>query len=526
MRPAQVRGRDISCVEGKSTLLACETCKFLRNVVLYFLILSAGPAFAQRAGENAVAEAEDAFGTVIGDEEIGLYSSASARGFNPSQAGNLRINGLYFDQAAAPNVRIRRGSTIHVGISAQGYPLPAPTGVVDFNLRVPGDQFVSSIVATEGALFSYWRHNVEIDKQFPVIENVLSIGAGAGFTRNVSHQFAVGDRGYNGGLIANWRPSETVTIIPFLSGLQRGAVDGDRPQAFIGDNDVPVFRAEVLTSPDWLFFGFRHINYGVIGQAELNNDWTLEAGVFRSENNFYKETFKAFLLNTNEFGEGDYFIEQSPPRHTRSTSGEIKLSRTFVEDVRRHTLYMTVRARDRSTTFGGGDRRYFGRVTIGAFPDLPEPQFQTGDTTRTNTQQITGGIAYEGAWQNVGQVSLALQKSDYERTLTRPGVDPVEGKESPWLYNAAAAAYLSRELAVYASYSRGFEDLGTAPVNAVNRDEAVPAERTRQVDAGVRYQFGPDVQFVAGVFQIDKPYYALDPFSVFRRLGRNPPPRC
>ena len=504
---------------GNTALIVRKVCRCLQNAIVCIVMVSQAPALAQRAGENAVAEAEDAFGTVVGDEEIGLYSSSSARGFNPSQAGNLRINGLYFDQAAAPNVRVRRGSTIHVGISAQGYPLPAPTGVVDFNLRVPGDRMVTSVVATQGALFSYWRHNIEIDTQLPVVENVLSIGAGAGFTRNVSHQFAVGDRGYNGGLIANWRPSETATIIPFGSYSKTSAVDGDRPQAFIGNNAVPVYRPDDLTSPDWLFFGFRHINYGVIGEAELPGQWKLEAGLFRSENNFYKETFKAFLLNTNEFSEGDYFIEQSPPRFTRSTSGELKLSRTFVEDVRRHTLYMTVRARDRSATFGGGDRRNFGRVTIGAFPDLPEPQFKTGETTRTSTRQITGGLAYEGVWQNVGQLSLAVQKSDYERTLTRPGAVPIEGKESPWLYNAAAAAYLSDNLAVYASYSRGFEELGTAPVNAVNRDEAVPAERTRQVDAGLLYQVSADVQFVAGVFQINKPYYALDSVNVFRDLG-------
>ena len=30
---------------------------------------------------------------------------------------------------------------------------------------------------------------------------------------------------------------------------------------------------------------------------------------------------------------------------------------------------------------------------------------------------------------------------------------------------------------------------------------------------------GEDLQFVGGVFQIDKPYYALDPVNIFRRLG-------
>ena len=83
--------------------------------------------------------------------------------------------------------------------------------------------------------------------------------------------------------------------------------------------------------------------------------------------------------------------------------------------------------------FGGGDRRSLGTVTIGAFPDLAEPQFQTTTPTLTETSQITGGVAYEGVWQNVGQLSLALQKSAYERTLTRNAAAPVEGRTSPWM---------------------------------------------------------------------------------------------
>jgi iron complex outermembrane receptor protein len=53
---------------------------------------------AQRADENAIVAATDAFGTSVGLQTIGLYSPTNARGFNPTQAGNLRIEGLYFDQ--------------------------------------------------------------------------------------------------------------------------------------------------------------------------------------------------------------------------------------------------------------------------------------------------------------------------------------------------------------------------------------------------------------------------------------------
>ena len=38
---------------------------------------------------------------------------------------------VYIDQQATIGQRINRSSTMHVGISAQSYPLPAPTGISD-----------------------------------------------------------------------------------------------------------------------------------------------------------------------------------------------------------------------------------------------------------------------------------------------------------------------------------------------------------------------------------------------------------
>jgi iron complex outermembrane recepter protein len=480
----------------------------------------ATPAHAQRTGENAVAQAGDAFGSVVGNEVIGLYTSASARGFNPSQAGNLRINGLYFDQAAAPGNRLVRGSTVHVGISAQGYPFPAPTGVVDFDLRVPGQKAATSVVVAHNAVLSYSRPSIEIDTQAPVVKDVLSVGAGFSYGRNAARLVAVGDRNYAGNVTAHWTPSENFSLTPFWSGLDTAAIDGDRPRIFIGDNPAPRYRQDDLFAPEWLFFGFRLYNYGAISQWDLPDDWQLRGGLFRSET-ITAASFTGFVLNTNAQGVGNYAIERTPRRATKSTSGEMRLSKVFTEDVRRHTFYVTVRGRDRSTSSGGGDIRQFGPVLITGIPDRPEPIFNPGATNLSETKQLTGGIAYEGVWSKVGQLSVAVQKSDYERTLTRANAAPVSGTKSPLLYNAAAAAYVSSDIALFASYSRGLEELGTAPGNAINRDEAVPAELTKQIDAGVRYQIRPGLQLVADYFVIDKPYYGLDPVRLFRNLGTN-----
>lgn len=134
-----------------------------------------------RSAENAVRQAEDAFGVSIGRETIGIYNSGSVRGFSPTTAGNVRIEGLYFDQVWGLTSRLRRSTTIRVGLSAQGYPFPAPTGVVDYAFRAPGQKRVLSGVLSGD---TYENASLELDAELPLISGTLSLGAGLGLYHN------------------------------------------------------------------------------------------------------------------------------------------------------------------------------------------------------------------------------------------------------------------------------------------------------------------------------------------------------
>src|SRR5580693_10160258 len=124
-----------------------------RNLALVVLVGCGefSAAQAERADQNAVTAAEDAFGTSVGFQSVGLYSPTDARGFNPQQAGNLRIEGLYFDQETwVTSSCMVRETTMRVGIAAQSYSFPAPTGIADFTLRTPGDKTLFSAVLSRG----------------------------------------------------------------------------------------------------------------------------------------------------------------------------------------------------------------------------------------------------------------------------------------------------------------------------------------------------------------------------------------
>ena len=78
-------------------------------------VLAGGPAWAQRADDTAVKSAEDAFGTSIGTENIGLYRPVEVRGFSAIDAGNIRLDGLYFDRQTDLAPLIAPGQTMPVG---------------------------------------------------------------------------------------------------------------------------------------------------------------------------------------------------------------------------------------------------------------------------------------------------------------------------------------------------------------------------------------------------------------------------
>jgi iron complex outermembrane receptor protein len=92
--------------------------------------------------------------------------------------------------------------------------------------------------------------------------------------------------------------------------------------------------------------------------------------------------------------------------------------------------------------------------------------------------------------------------------------------DSPLLHNFTLALTPTDKLVFYGSYTRGLEDANNAPVGAANEGEAPPSIRTEQMDFGLRYKLTPRVNLVAGWFNIEKPYFAVDTgTNVYQEMG-------
>ena len=107
---------------------------------------------------------------------------------------------MYFDIQGGLGGRVIDGETIRVGPAVQGYAFPAPTGVVDLQLKKAGDKLS---VAPFASFDSFGARGLEVDAQVPLIGKTLSLAAGIGVYDNHDAR-GTGSVGYNVGIVPRW----------------------------------------------------------------------------------------------------------------------------------------------------------------------------------------------------------------------------------------------------------------------------------------------------------------------------------
>ena len=493
-------------------------CTLVARAGMIALALAAAPAAAQRASEDVVASAEDAFGTTIGHESIGLYTSTEARGFSPKDAGNFRLEGLYFDQVKhfGYTNQLVRSTNIRVGLTAQSYPFPAPTGIVDIRLRLPGNKILKSFNAEYG---SFDRVGGQVDFEMPrdgkrpgLFMSAAAANRALGFPKRINTVDASG--------LLHWKPNETLELIVFAQ--HTVSWDGENlPYIFTAGAYLPprITRKGFFGQSFTQGWGRTRENDGIIARGAVSDNWRLEAGVFRSGTSL-KNNFSFLYLDTQPNGIGNVSIRSQPTTHQSSYSGEIRVSRLFREGNRRHTVYFSAKGRAAQRTFGGDDTIELGPALIGDTVSIPKPTLNFGPLSEDTVRYGALAISYVGMWPGVGEVSAGLQKGFCRRTLDHPLRPNTTTRAHPWLYNGTLAVHASDNLTFYVGYTRGLEDSAIAPENATNPGEPVAATLTRQVDAGLRYRLSASMTLVAGVFEVEKPYFDRDGTGFFSQVGR------
>jgi iron complex outermembrane recepter protein len=478
--------------------------------------LAANPGRAERAGENAVTAATDAFGTVVGTQVIGLYSPTNARGFSPVQAENLRIEGFYFDQQSqSANPYLFSGSDMRVGIAAQSYAFPSPSGIADYRLRIPQNSAGASAVLIRGPLELL---SAELDTQYPLVPEAVSIGVNLGYAHDFDYTYALSSLRRAISLIARIEPRAGTEIIPFF-GYIYNTERRETPFVYANGTDpMPFFQSQDLPTQEWTTWGWNQITAGVIARSVLSGSWSVRAGIFRSVDE-HATNFNDLFLNLASDGTASHVLDVPPSQRAGSYSGDLRIVRASGEGPHRRELTFAFRARHVDREFGGDSITDLGTTSLHDFRVLPVPPLAFSAQSRDVVQQSGIGVNYSERWSGVGSLNIGLLRTDYSRVITSPGA-PTDAQHSTEMLPTVSLTFDATPIATfYGSYTRGLEDSLTAPASAANRGEPPPATPTWQADAGVRVSPGAKLKLLVGAFTIHKTYFGVDTANVYRSLG-------
>ena len=496
---------------------------------LAFAALAPPWAQAQRADENAVTAAEDAFGTTVGAQQIGLYDLEHVRGFSPRAAGNLRIEGLYFDmQTYVANRCLVVEQTVRVGLAAQFFDAPSPTGIANFTLHATGPTNGASIVLTRGP---FLLNSLDLDAQHSARNGGAGIGVCYHGQSNFDIELAGRSHVYDTGAVGRWQPTAQVEVIPFW-GKVHGREYDVLPTVYINGSDrPPEFDVPHLPTQRWAGWGWDETTAGVLVRSIGAGTWSWAGGIFLSDGE-YPVNYNDIYEDLDAHGTVRHSLDVTPPVQARSTSGEIRLLHRFETGRQLRMWSVALRGRSMSRVFGGdyfhdyspeyGDSN--GRVRIDDYRTIPQPVVTFTPSSKDRVNQLGLGVSFEQRWIGLGAVSLGLQKVDYRRSIVSPDAVTFERittreHSTPTLANLRLTLDARRSTVFYAGYVRGLEDSAPAPNNAANAFATAPATATWQVDGGVRVTPREGVQVVAGVFEIQKAYFNLDTHARYRQLG-------
>ncbi|MFC3711006.1 hypothetical protein ACFOMD_00395 [Sphingoaurantiacus capsulatus] len=447
---------------------------------------------------RAVEQANDAFGVRVGIETIGLYSEGQVRGMSLQDAGNYRFGGAYYVRAANLVDPVLAGVTIRVGFNALDFDFPAPTGVVEYRPRSPLDWQGSS---AELALREY---------NSPFVEGMTSIklGAQAGLLVGAQASFFNSSAGntndsYRFGTVGEWR-GERARLLAF-GALNVFDLDGTYGNSVSGDVLPGKQKQPNRYVPKWGDHDGTDLNAGLIGSYEASDDLMLRGSAVYSRLDLDKADFA--LLSMDATGRGSATITSNPARDADAIALSAGASWRHTPG---HRIFGEVRLRSSRNRFGQGVS-----VRVAEFdqdvglPDTLQPVVPDGPRTRDTAQQVTAGVGYEA---NFGDLRLkgGVQRAFYERDFQRPGTAATSTEEEPWLYDLSAVAAFADRWTGFASITRGLEDTGVAPANAVNRDEVLPAIVAEQREVGLRWRPTDAVTVITSAFSIEKPAAVFD----------------
>ena len=457
---------------------------------------------------------------------IGYYENFVVRGFSLNAASSYKINGRTI--TGEQNVALENKQRVELlkGLAGLQSGISEPSGVINYVTKRPED--VRSVtVSTDDRGSGYIATDVGgwfgSEQQFGLRANV----AHEDLNSYVEH--ANGQRDFVS-LAFDWNisPDAVLQLDAEYQDKQQRSVPGYQ---LLGGTEVPHD-----ASPKKLLghqsgskqVGIDSLNLNGKFEYRFSDQWKGSVSAARSKvviddySSFawgcYGSPSCAGVKVPNYFSpEGNYDIaDYRSPDDTRRND-EIQAAMTGLFDTAGigHELTFGTSAFRRVIDKRKSVNEYIGSGNIDQDPEtfLPTDKPLNDSHRRLDSRQyglfVTDRISFNEQWQTVlGGREVRLD----EKSFDQHGVQERHTQQYEFLPNAALIYKPMANLSLYTSYSKGLSLGGEAPWYASNDGEILAPTVSRQIEAGVKYDWRR-ISFAAAVFQTRQAYQYAKPDS-------------
>lgn len=456
----------------------------------------------------------------VGDSyaPIGYYENFVVRGFSLNAASSYKINGRTI--TGEQNVALENKQQVEVlkGLAGLQSGIAEPSGVINYVTKRPED--VRSVtVSTDDRGSGYVATDIGgwfgSEQQFGLRANV----AHEDLNSYVEH--ANGQRDFVS-LAFDWNisPDAVLRLDAEYQNKQQRSVPGYQ---LLGGTEVPHD-----ASPKKLLghqtgsrqVGIDSLNLNGTFEYRFSEQWKGSVSAARSK--VVIDDYSAFAWGGDTNGVGNYFTPEGDygiydyrsPDDTRRDD-EVQAAMTGVFDAAGldHELTVGTSAFRRVIDKRDSVNEYIGSGNI----HQDAPSFTPTDKPLNDSHRnldsrqygvfVTDRIRFNEQWQTlIGGREVRLDEKAYDKD----GTEARHTQRYVFLPQASLIYKPVDNVSLYTSYSKGLSLGGTAPWFASNSSETLAPTTSRQIEAGVKYDWRR-ISFAAAVFQTRQAYQYAKP---------------
>lgn len=451
-----------------------------------------------------------------------FFDRVRVRGF-PLGVDAVKRDGLSINDQGSIALDNKAAVEVSKGLSGMRYGATSPGGVVNYIVKRATETPISQLTlnanddggAGVGADLS---RRFGAQKQFGV-----RINTAAEKQRNHIDAFK-GDRKFFSTAV-DWQASERLLLELDVEHQRYNRSEPGTPTVrwwtslAAARAAFPGIDAHTFASQDWARVPNRQTYVAGRAHYQFNDAWKATVSTLRSTLTRDQASVTPSALQPN--GEHRTQLYFSPDQERANTSWQVVLEGNVRTGALSHELAMGFDSVRRDMLYGDGfqgdigagnlfNPRPIARPTPVVGPSYLANRTDQASVFAADTITLPGGVQlFGGLRRNTLEVREGRATGPLSKTYDKMATVPSLGV----LYKPA------NTVSVYASYSEGIEQGGTAPSDTVNRNQIMKPLESRQAELGAKLELGTNALLTAALFRIDKGLEYIDAGNVYVQDG-------